>query len=615
MDTKALTPRELFDGTVCYEIPPFQRPYVWNEEDQWQPLWSDIERVAGALEDARDGQGQVAPHFLGAVVIKQLVAAAGDPARHSVIDGQQRLTTLQILLDAVQLVTEEHGDEDDAETLMELVANNAKRFRGTSKRFKLWPSRIDRPAFEHVMDNDLEILQEHAESRIAAAHDFFCGCVREWAGLEVGGEPGHAVGRLRLLAEVVQQQLVVVAINLDQKDDDQLIFETLNDRGTPLLAADLIKNMIFQKGEDLSADVGAWGEKYWADFDEDWWRQEVQQGRLFRSRIDLFLQYWLTMCTQDEIPAEKIFAYFREYASPHLTTAQKATQLLIELRRDADTFRGFAELDPSSAPGRFYARVVEGLELGATIPLLLWLISGNRDLPVGAVDRALGAVESWCVRRTLLRATMKDVNRFVIALIKHLDNLPTDQVGEGTAAFLLDQTADSRVWPTDDELTESVPESKLYGNIRQNRLCIVLSAVEQKRRSQRNEDVTLPANLQIEHIMPQKWRTCWSDGIANDPIASGNRDRLVQSIGNLTLLTGPLNAALSNRPWLDRDAAVATPGGPEAGKGKRSLIDKYSLLVLNKEIVQEHEKAWTEEDITARGQAIVKDIAAIWPRE
>ena len=126
MDTKALTSRELFDGTVCYEIPPFQRPYVWNEDDQWQPLWTDIERVAGALKDARNGQGEVAPHFLGAVVIKQLAAAAGDPARHSVIDGQQRLTTLQILLDAVQLVTQEHGDEDDAETLMELVANNAK---------------------------------------------------------------------------------------------------------------------------------------------------------------------------------------------------------------------------------------------------------------------------------------------------------------------------------------------------------------------------------------------------------------------------------------------------------------------------------------------------------
>jgi hypothetical protein len=61
MDTKALTPRELFDGTVCYEIPPFQRPYVWNEEDQWQPLWTDIERVADALEDAHNEQGEVSP--------------------------------------------------------------------------------------------------------------------------------------------------------------------------------------------------------------------------------------------------------------------------------------------------------------------------------------------------------------------------------------------------------------------------------------------------------------------------------------------------------------------------------------------------------------------------
>lgn len=167
MDTKALTPRELFDGTVCYEIPPFQRPYVWNEEDQWQPLWTDIERVAADLESARRTGSEFSPHFLGAVVIKQLAAVAGDPARHSVIDGQQRLTTLQILLDAVQLVTQEYGDEDDAETLMELVANHARRFRGSAKRFKLWPSRSDRVVFELVMDNDLTVADNLAVSSSA----------------------------------------------------------------------------------------------------------------------------------------------------------------------------------------------------------------------------------------------------------------------------------------------------------------------------------------------------------------------------------------------------------------------------------------------------------------
>lgn len=354
MDTKALTPRELFDGTVCYEIPAFQRPYVWNEEDQWQPLWTDIERLADAVLEAGENAEELSPHFLGAVVIKQLTAAAGDPARHSVIDGQQRLTTLQVLLDAVQLVTEDHGGEAEAETLMELVTNNAKRFQGTPKRFKLWPSRGDRAAFEHVMDNEKEVSGELASSRISAAHTFLTKCVREWAG--VTGDPDKAASRLQLLAEIVQQRLLVVTINLGQKDDAQLIFETLNDRGTPLLAADLIKNLVFQRGDELGADVDAWGEQYWADFDEDWWRKEVQQGRLFRSRIDLFLQYWLTMREQDEIPAEQVFARFRKYADAKLNDVSSAESLLLELRRDADTFRGFADLNASTPAGRYYTR-------------------------------------------------------------------------------------------------------------------------------------------------------------------------------------------------------------------------------------------------------------------
>ncbi|CAB4859664.1 unannotated protein [freshwater metagenome] len=107
MKADALTPRDLFDGKVQYEIPSFQRPYVWNEEDQWAPLWSDVRRVALRLlasdadGDALDG---VSGHFLGAVVLKEISAHAGDVTRHAVIDGQQRMTTLQILLDAAHSV-------------------------------------------------------------------------------------------------------------------------------------------------------------------------------------------------------------------------------------------------------------------------------------------------------------------------------------------------------------------------------------------------------------------------------------------------------------------------------------------------------------------------------
>ncbi len=538
MEAKALTPRDLFDGKVCLEIPPFQRPYVWNEEDQWQPLWDDLERVTVdllAVNGDEGGADRLPGHFLGAVVLKQLASAAGDPSRSSVIDGQQRLTTLQILLDAAQIVLLEHGDAEDAESLEELVLNSSKRFKKTSKRFKVWPSRVDRLAFEHVMDNALSVTPELCESRIAQAHAFFLKTIKEWA--EVGGDADKARVRLTALAQVLQQHLRIVAIDLGDNDDDQLIFETLNGRGTPLLAADHIKNYVFQRGEDLHADVDAWSDAYWQDLDEDWWRDQVAQGRLYRSRIDLFLQYWLTMRLQDEIGADEVFSRFRRYAGQHLITKDDAEAFLRALRRDADKFRDFAQMDPDTGRGRFYSRVVEALEFGATIPLLLWLISDNHEVPPAQADKALAAMESWTVRRTLLRLTMKDVNKFVVALLKHLEKQPVETAGDAVVAFLARQTADARTWPTDDEVMAQLPQVRAYGQIRQQRLRVVLSAVERQWRTERHEDIPLPARLEIEHVMPRHWRTYWSGPDTSDPQHAARRSHLVDTLGNLTLVT------------------------------------------------------------------------------
>ncbi len=257
MKADALTPRDLFDGKVQFEIPSFQRPYVWSEEDQWAPLWSDVKRLALKLIAAgQDSEAidEVGAHFLGAVVLKELSNHAGDVARSAVIDGQQRMTTLQILLDAAHAAVVELGYEEEAEFLEDLIVNSAKRFAGTKDRFKLWPSRADRAAFEAAMDDDAVPGPEH---RITEAHRFFVAEVRRWIieGADEGETPvGAQDERARALSHVLQQRLFIVAINLGLSDDDQLIFETLNDRGTPLLAADLIKNWIFQRGTELGAD-------------------------------------------------------------------------------------------------------------------------------------------------------------------------------------------------------------------------------------------------------------------------------------------------------------------------------------------------------------------------
>lgn len=169
----------------------------------------------------------------------------------------------------------------------------------------------------------------------------------------------------------------------------------------------------------------------------------------------------------------------------------------------------------------------------------------------------------------------------VVALLKELDKHPSQSVGDATVAYLLAQTADARTWPTDNDLRAELPDVKVYGNIKQQRLRAILSGVELQLRTQRHEDVSLPAKLDIEHVMPQGWRSYWQDGMLHDPEACADRDLRINTIGNLTLVTKSLNSTLSNRPWTDDDAAGAPGSGADKGLGKRSLLNKYSVLALS----------------------------------
>jgi hypothetical protein len=618
LEANALSPRDLFGGKAHYEIPAFQRPYVWSEEDQWAPLWDDVVRVAEDYVVAKLVDPDAIPeghHFLGAVVYESRRPVAGDVTRHDVIDGQQRMTTIQLLLDAVQEVVECRGHADVAESLGGLILNTATKFIGKRERFKLWPSQADRSAFEYAMEQAGEWSGEH---RIIDAHRFFKQEAERWIGGVPDEDgvipPGDEALRVEALSSTLEDRLILVAINLAGHDDAQLIFETLNDRGTPLLKADLIKNWVFRKGERIGADVTAWADRRWAEFDGVWWREEIRQGRLNRSRIDIFLQYWLTMRRQEELKAEHTFRVFVDYAEPRMDTVAAADGLLAELRRDADTYRNLAQLDENTPEGRYYSRIIERLELAVTTPVFLWLLSKNHGVPVDQRRTGLEALESWVIRRTLLRMPTKDMNKFAVATLKMLDAAKPEHAGEQLVTFLSKQTAETRIWPSDARLTASLLSIRLYGNLRQDRLRVVLGAVEQHWRGQNSmyEAVALPPGLEIEHVMPQAWRTHWDPEPRLTPEAAAERDAIINTIGNLTLVTKSLNGSLSNRPWSDTDASGLTEGGLP-GVGKRRLLEKFSLLVLNKEILDSHVDAWTEEDVRERSGALATAICEVWP--
>ena len=257
MHTETLTPKDLFQKDVRYIIPPFQRPYVWTQDDQWEPLWEDVRSVAeNYLEELeRSGNDEIeanqrtSPHFLGAVVLKQVPTATRDIDQREVIDGQQRVTTLQLLLDAIQQVCEDSEQQylRGASMRLSRLVTNDERLVNDEKHhvFKLWPTRSDREAFRHAMDNGLAV-NDFEDSLIVQAHEFFKLQVEKW--IEEG--PALIEARIDALETAASTMLKMVVIDLNSQDDPSLIFETLNARGTPLEQSDLIRNYVHSRRQD-----------------------------------------------------------------------------------------------------------------------------------------------------------------------------------------------------------------------------------------------------------------------------------------------------------------------------------------------------------------------------
>jgi hypothetical protein len=279
-------------------VPLFQRPYVWNEENQWEPLWSDLIRLAE--RSLRNPRAIHHPHFLGAVVLQQIQNATGLLQERTIIDGQQRLTTLQLLLDALhaELVS---VDATAPALRIEPLVTNADPFRSRPEdRFKVWPTNRDRPAFNAVMAAEPPVdhdTLEHANERMVEAHRFFTIQARAWLSLNGTGE----IQQRAVAIETVTRDLVqMVIIDLAADENAQEIFETLNARGAQLTAADLIKNFVFQRLIESGSDVEVAYDRYWRDFEVAFWENEVSVGRLRYARSSIFLNHWLIARTGEE---------------------------------------------------------------------------------------------------------------------------------------------------------------------------------------------------------------------------------------------------------------------------------------------------------------------------
>lgn len=595
MKVDILDMQKLFGQPVRYEIPPFQRRYIWNEEKQWGPLWEDVENTAKHyLKNGLGGTTTSKPptHFLGAIVLRQLFVRTGDLDTRRVVDGQQRLTTLQLLLGAAQEVFAQRGDEGAAKRIESLVLNDEELHDDNpNNAFKVWPTKADQEAFRYAMRNDLP-SNEHEASLIVQAHEYFKLRIRKW----LEEEPKESKARTQSLRRVVTDSLELVVIDLDKPEEDHhAIFETLNARGTPLLESDLIKNMVLtEAGEaDPAQDYpeSKYEKQLW-DFDDAWWIQEVGQGRLKRPRIDVFLNYWLIMRNGREVKANEVFSVFRQY---YKDKNEPIANIATDIHSVGKAYRVLEEAsNPDMATFLYRWGVMRG---SALTPVLLWLLSS--EVPTQQMKKSLRALESHMVRRMVCGLVGRSQQGLVFGLIGRLNEVGPARAGDAIVAYLQAQRSTNTLWPNDQRLEEAFTTRALYWGLPPGRMRMILEGIEEELRTDKAESKFVPRKLTIEHIMPKKWGEYWQLPLeVDDEVeATQERDRVIDSIGNLTLVNKRLNPALSNAPWEE----------------KRTELNKHTTLFLNKDLIDEAPDVWDESAIAERAKRLSKVAIKIWP--
>jgi hypothetical protein len=503
---------------VRLEVPLFQRQYVWSREHQWAPLWEDIcRKVSEYLEGRKDAPA----HFLGAMVLDQKQTPTTHVERRLIIDGQQRLTTFQIFLAALRDFCTENACDELAKEFRSFVTNKGMMADPSVDRFKVWPTQLDRQQFRDVLEAgsraQLEskyplIKRKYARRpeprpRMVEAYMYFHDQIADFSN---GTENEKALNsdadladRLEECLQALKNSLLIVVIDLTNDDDAQVIFETLNVRGEPLLPADLLRNYIFLRASRQGESQEDLYDKFWSRFDDPFWRKEVRQGRLSRPRSDLFIQHLLASRLTVEIPIRHLFVeykYWIERNQPFKTVRDELEMLAAQ----GDAFRRLMDPQPDD-PVYSLANFLMDFEIGMAHPLLLMLL--DTDLTSEQWTRISTTLESYLLRRAICDLPTKNYNRVFLSITKQLREAgPSPETLE---AALTAYTGESTEWPKDRAFRSAWKHSDTYRRLGGARCIHVPKRLNWTYFDKKMEQVRIESALSVEHLMPQSWPDYW----------------------------------------------------------------------------------------------------------
>lgn len=551
MNAQDLWLTQLLDGAKQFIVPIFQRDYSWGTR-HCQQLWNDILRVGG--------DPVARAHFLGSVVY---IAAEDNQAaipRWLVIDGQQRLTTVTLLLTALRDRLRARLVDDEALPTAEEIEDRFLRNRHfrNDRRNKLMLRRADNEALAALLDG-----QAGAAETVGENYAFF---------QERLGDADLA----QVYAGIAK--LVIVDVSLTRGNDDpQMIFESLNSTGLDLTQADLIRNFVLMRLDD---------ELQTRLYDQFWRPIELEFGNRYRSEFDKFCRDFLVLKLRPskQLRADAIYHHFRNYFHAE-SAAREVEDILAELRCFAGYYVRFnlgRESDPHLAEPTH--RLRELVEVAS--PLMMRLHDCHAragTLDAKAFREAIELLESYVFRRSACDMQTRSLYQiFASIAYKIHDAAPLQDL-----KVALYRGGRKRRYPSDTEFRDALETRDVYAM----RTCAYLL----DRLQNDSKEKIDTSGFSIEHVLPQNENLlpAWQEMLGEDW-------KLVQEtwlhrLGNLTL-TG-YNSEYSDRPFDE----------------KKSMAKGFndSPLHLNR-FIREQDR-WTATEIEARGKALAQQAVKVWP--
>ena len=593
---------QLFRQSVRYIIPSYQRNYTWEADDQWIPFWEDI--VGVAEKTLNEGDPSSSPsHFMGAIITKFL-GKNGYIYEYVVVDGQQRLTTIALAMEAFRSVLQQRGHKRSASQLKTLLVNPENDRQTDRDRLKLRPKGRDYGMYEAVLTASLDGSALPDAGRLGECYSFFERHCRSWLAKSSRASEDRLADAL---IETIRSRLQFADIRLAESENEHGIFEALNARGKRLTEWEKTKSYLLSLAAEYASpgdrDAGSKiYERHFRHFDEDaYWSQEVRVARFVGPQIDWYLYNSLQVDLGRRVPAERVYREFRKRSQETLRgAAEEYPAELTALVEGARKFRSLVgrmdsngkRVEMDGASSQMIERIL-ALRLTSLLPPLfaVYLKTGTdtdwRD--------AMRVCDSYIMRRLAVNARFASVDDASQRLLEKIAPVQTRRDAVAELISSLEAEPWGNRWPSDDELERRVVKHPIYGRAASYRIRWVLEAVAPHYTPpEAGVPFAADGGFEIEHVVPQECDDHWSAVLAADEDA----EEFIHCLGNLTIVTQRMNGRLGNRGW----------------KHKRELLLR-DTVAMNQEIARAvpPEEDWNREHVERRGLKLAEIMMGLWP--